>query len=231
MRMRTMRGFSLLCGSVLFLAALSSVVAQSHPDVTIQLHSKWTGLGGAKESALSVVQKNGRCYINGQVAESKLVEELLRQVEAPADSASLANLGITQNWLNDNAAPAYSAHAQDLPKVDRGAFMSSFRDLSWLENLTPLLLGVGHTDDFPAIELTIQKSDGSKIIVASTRQNVFMVPFDITENGVKRQSYNAGLARAMVELMPAKFTNRERLGGDNLRAVVTDVVIGNMPKA
>lgn len=210
--------------ALLFAAAPTGAV-QPDDHVSITIHSKWVGLRGAKESVATVMQLRGQCYVNGKVVESKLVEDLLRELAAPVDAPSLTNLGITQSWLDQNAGPAYADHAKDQPKVDKDKFLASYRDLSLVESLKPELLRDGWTDDYPTIEIKIQKGSDAPIMLTSKHQNVFMIPFDISQGAATRTSYNAKLAQAIVGLLPANFTNRDRLSGNNLRSLVADKVI------
>jgi hypothetical protein len=226
-RIREWSNAFVFCLGVIALLSVAVPTGAIQPDdhVSITIHSKWVGLGGAKESVATVMQLRGQCYVNGKVVESKLVEDLLRELAAPAEAPSLANIGIDQTWLDKNAGPAYAGHANDRPKVDKGKFLASYRNLSLVESLTPNLLREGWTDDYPTIEVKIQKGNDAPIVLTSKHQNVFMIPFDISQGKTARTSYNAKLAQAIVALLPANFTNRDRLGGNNLRSLVADKVI------
>lgn len=201
--------------------------AQLSDHISIQIRSKWVGLGGMKESAASVEQRAGRCYVNGKLTSAAVVETFLRELAAAAETPSLANLGINKSWLDQNATPAYANHANDQPKVDRNKFLTSFRNVSLVETLVPELVKDGWTDDYPTVEVKITRN-GKTTMLTSKRQNVFMVPFEINEGGTTRQSYNARLAQALVAFLPANFTNLDRLNGKDLRSVVADKVIYKM---
>jgi hypothetical protein len=229
MRSPTILDFTFFCGLILTALAIlpATVAAQSNDHVSIQAHSGWVGLGGRKESVATAKAVRGQCYVDGKLVDSKLIDNFLRELNAPADAPSLANLGITQTWLDQNAVAAYANHAQDQPKVDRAKFLASFRNLALVEKLLPELVRGGWTDDYPSLELKVD--EGGKIsTVTSKRQNLFMIPFEITENGATRTSYNAKLARALVAWLPANFANRDRLGGNNLRSLLADKVIMQM---
>jgi hypothetical protein len=193
-------------------------------SLSVKIVSKWIGLGGTKESSFTLQQRQGVCYLNGKRIESKLVENVLREIDTPADTATLANLGITQSWLNENAAPAWAVHETDVPKPERTKFLATYRDLAVVESLLPDLLHGGWTDDYPSIEVTVQRGTNTTT-VTSKRQNLFMIPFEITENGAARTSFNAGLSRALAALMADNFTNRERLNGTNLKGLVADAIL------
>ena len=229
MRTRRARGIVWSGIALVFLVVAAAPVAsaQLSDHISIQIRSKWVGLGGMKESSASVEQRAGRCYVNGRLVSPEVVENFLRQLGAAAETPSLANLGITKSWLDQNATPAFALHKNDQPPVDRTKFLASFRDLSLVETLMPELVKDGWTDDYPTVEIKIQRN-GKSTVVSSKRQNVFMVPFEITEDGATRLTYNAKFAVALVALLPANFTNLDRLNGKDLRSVVADKVIYKM---
>jgi hypothetical protein len=213
-----------LVGGLALLATNPAHGQAPEPNVSLKIVSKWIGLGGTKESSFTLQRHQGVCYLNGKVVESKLVDTVLREVDAKAETASLANLGITQSWLNDNAGPAWAIHETDIPKPDRTKFLATYRDRAIIESLLPDLLHGGWTDDYPSIEVTVQRGTATTT-VTSKRQNLFMIPFEIAENGATRNSFNAGLSRALAALMAENFTNRERLNGTNLKGLVADSVL------
>lgn len=223
MKISTIVALILTNGLALFLAG--SVPAQpTDQTISVKIVSKWVGLGGARESSFTLHQVKGVCYLNGKVVESKLVDTLLREIDTPAETATLANLGITQSWLNDNAGPAWAIHETDVPKPDKTKFMAAYRDIAVIESLMSDLLRSGWTDDYPTVEIAVQRGT-TNTTVQTKRQNLFMIPFEITENGTVRQSFNAGISRAVAALMAQGFTNRDRLAGTNLRGLVADAVL------
>lgn len=211
----------LACGLALL---LGNTVRAQDQTISVKIVSKWIGLGGAKESSFTLQQVRGVCYLNGKVIESKLVDTLLREIDTPAETATLANLGITKSWLNDNAGEAWRVHETDIPKPDRTKFLTAYRDLSVIDGLKPELLRGGWTDDYPSVEITVQRGTATTT-VTSKRQNLFMIPFEVTSDGATRTSFNAGIARAMAALMEPSFTNRDRLDGAKLRYLVAEAVL------
>lgn len=229
--MRTRRALGIAGYGIILMflvgAAAPIASAQLSDHISIKIRSKWVGLGAMKESSASVEQRAGRCYVNGKLTSAAVVETFLRELAAAAETPSLANLGINKTWLEQNATPAFADHANDQPKVERNNFLTSFRNVSLVESLLPQLIQGGWTDDYPTIEVKIERN-GKTTLLSSKRQNVFMVPFEINEGGTTRQSYNAKLAQALVAFLPTNFTNLDRLSGKNLRSVVAEKVIDKM---
>jgi hypothetical protein len=219
--------------ALLFLCPLLSspprVSAQTSEVESIEIKSTWNGLGPASESKLSLRQKDGRFVAGGQSIDKGLVENFLRQLEAPADAPTLEGLGISIEWLQAKAESALPDRLKEADQSEKNLFLDSFRDVRLIEKLLPAILGGGWTDDFPEFELRVEMKDGSTVRVRSSRQNTLMLPFDIVESGGgTRLSYNAQLSRAIASLLPPEFTNRERLRGARLPDVVADKVMSEI---
>jgi hypothetical protein len=218
---------------LLFLCPLLSTppraCAQASEVESIEIKSAWNGLGPFSESKLSVRQQDEKFFAGGKPISSALVENLLRELKAAADAPTLEAIGITEEWLQANAESALPKSLKESDQSEKNLFLDSFRNIGLIEKLLPAILGGGWTDDYPQFELRVRMKDGSTIRVGSSRQNALMVPLAIVESGsVGRLSYNAGLSRAIASLLPRKFTNRERLSGEGLPAVVARKVMGEI---
>jgi hypothetical protein len=216
---------------ILLLFALSLVshpttVAQVSGSVTsIEIRSRWGGLGPAGDSSLRINQQKGVFRANGKRIDSKLVESLLRELDASVEIGTLTNLGIDESWLRANADEVLPERLKREPQNEKDLFLDSYRNMRLVEKLLPEILSQGWTDDFPEVLIRINKKDSSEIRLTSSRQNIFMTPFVIEENGRIRASFNANLSRAIAALLPKDFTNRERLEGARLKFLVAEKVV------
>ena len=76
--------------------------------------------------------------------------------------------------------------------------------------------------------MQIVRVDGSATRLSSERQNIFMVPFTIDDQSDSHLSYNTRISRAMAELLPTGFLNRERLNGTELKSIVSERVMSRI---
>ena len=207
---------------------MGTATVQSQPSAsvkTLEIHSKWSGLGPTENSTLRIEQRKTEYRTGGKRVDSMLVEELLREIDLTSEKSTLQNLGITESWLQSNVETALPKRLRDHSQNEKDLFLTSFRDIRLIEELLPHILRQGWTDDFPSIELRIVRNNGSTMLLTSERQNIFMTPFLIDQDGSARLSYNADLSRAIAALLPKGFTNRERLEGDHLASEVADSVM------
>jgi hypothetical protein len=199
--------------------------AQAEQVRTIKVKSVWEGLGPRSESKLTIRRRKDGFYRDGVRLDGVPVEDLLREVRFDAGAPTLQNLGITEQWLRDTAEGALPDRLKKAEQNEKDLFLNSYRDVGLIEKLLPQITRGGWTDDYPSFSLRIMKADGSEVVVASDRQNVFMIPFAVAEAGELRYSFNANLGRAAAALLPGDFTNRERLHGDRLQHVIAEAVM------
>ena len=197
----------------LFLGFNFQCFAQAAEEVeSININSSWSGLAPTSRSQLEIKQKNGKFYAKGKVVETRLIEEVLMQIDNK-QTQTLESLEITQKWLDENAAKNLPDRLKNALPNEKEFFLNAFRDIKLVEKILPRLFGSWtdekgvryvkySTDDYPEFEMTIRKKDGSTRRVASRSQTLFM--FD-----------NPRLGRAVAALLPEKFTNRRRLNGDS----------------
>jgi hypothetical protein len=196
--------------------------AQSQDVDLIKIRSSWSGLGPAKTSILTIKQKKGKFYADGKEIEARLIDELLKQIGSE-EKRTLESLGITQEWLDANAEKTLPDWLKKSLPNEKELFLKSFRDIKLVEKILPRLFeswtdekGIYHmkywTDDYPEVKVEMQKTDGSTIRIASSRQILFM--FD-----------NPKLGRAIAALLPKKFANRERLNGDYLSQEIAKEIL------
>lgn len=205
-------------------------VAQARDVQQIKIVSSWGGLGTPRKNEL-VIRNTGKDYrANGDRVEKKIVDYLIAAIDEPEiKKFELSNIGITQEWLNANAtlgAEEYANHyissgAQNQQEL----FYSSFKNLQFVEKLLPSLLRGGWTDDYPQLQVEVIEKDGSKIVVSSDEQPLFMLPFEIRRTGAEFKTFNANISRAIGSLLPKKFVNKGRLTGTGLRGKLAEKVM------
>jgi hypothetical protein len=213
----------------LFIFCASSF-AQTHEASKIRILSVWEGLGKPQKSNLLIIRKSKGYYADGNKIETHLVENLLKAAAAPAmKQIEPANLGITEEWLNANAEAGFKEYVgyqlSSVAPNQQQLYLSSFKDIQSIRKILPaVLLGIW-TDDVPYVEVEITEADGSKTIISSDKQPTFMLPWKIEKNGQTFETYNAEISRALTALLPKKFTNRERLSGENFRYILAQSVM------
>lgn len=208
--------------NLILLILCAFVFAQTREVKEIKINSSWGGLGTPQKSELIIAHKPKGYYAGGDRVEKHLVDNLLGAIDEPEiKKFELANLGITQEWLDANAQAgiedyAASYFSMSAPK-QKQLYLSSFKNLQFIEKIIPKVLNGGWTDDYPSFGVEITEADGTKIIVGSDEQPEFMLPWEIVRNGKTTRTYNANISRALVALLPKKFANRDRLSGKYLR--------------
>lgn len=214
---------------LLFLNCIFSF-AQTREVQEIKITSAWGGLGTPQKSELLIIHKPKGYYAKGKKIEKQLIDNLLYALDEPEiKEFQAANLGITQEWLNANAEIGVKEYADYYFSVaapnQKELYLSSFKNLQFVEKLLPSILRGGWTDDYPNFGVETTELDGSKIVVGSDEQPSFMLPWEIVQNGKTIHTYNANISRALVALLPKKFANKDRLSGENLRRVLASSVM------
>ena len=135
------------------------------------------------------------------------------------------NLGLTRSWLKTNYERLLQAYSSKEGQVFPN---TSERQRSWLTNaladidlLAEVLrgsFGGRWTDDYPTLELRFEHNDGKVVeqilLLKTTAQPSFMLPWEVHDGTNLCLSGNADISRAVVQLLPLGFLNRDRLNGD-----------------
>jgi hypothetical protein len=211
----------------------SGVMARIPGVAQIHIVSTWGGLGSPRHEELIITRKSGSYFANGNPVKNQLVNDLLAAVDAPViEKPDLDNLGLTQEWLEANAEKGVKEYAEAYFQMAapnlQALYLASFKNQSLIGNLLPSLLRGGWTDDYPGIEVEITEDSGAKVLVTSTEQQLFMLPWEVSGDGQTVKTYNIDISRAIAALLPAKFTNRARVAGEGFRRVLADAVMQNI---
>lgn len=206
-----------------------SAIAQIQEIKKIHIVSNWDGLGPSGHSELIIERKSDGYRAKGKRIDDGLVRDLLEALNAPPMSPNLSNLGITQNWLDANANLAlksYSAESYErAAENQRALFSTAFRDITLIARLMTRIIRGYSTDDYPSFQMEILKIDGQSVFVSTQEQPIFMLPLVISTDAQEIKTYNANISRAIANLLPLKFTNRERLSGSALLYDVAEKVM------
>jgi hypothetical protein len=202
------------------LFVLSIARAQTKDVQTITIQSTWGGLGTPARSSL-VIKREGNQYIaNQQSIRVEQVGAFLRAIEArPIQEPNPSNLGITPQWLREHVEEAgrnaiyfdYQAGAADQKEL----FRKAFEDEKTIQERLKSVYASFHTDDYPGMNIELKLVDGEVIKITSSSQHPFMIPWKIAQGKATTITYNADISRALFEMLPEKFTNREALTAEN----------------
>lgn len=213
----------------LFLLPLSTL-AQSKQAIQIRIVSSWGGLGTPAQNELLITRTPTGYYSHGKKIEAQLITNLVDALNSPAISKiDLANLGVTQAWLDANAERGVREYADNYfssaaPNL-QALYLSTFKNLRLMNRLLPSLYRSRWTDDYPLVEIEVTKRDGSKVVATSEAQQIFMLPWQVKRGRLKSTTYNANISRMLAALLPTEFVNRERLSAKNLNHVLAEAVM------
>jgi hypothetical protein len=214
---------AIVTGTSVVLAGGRSSVASE-----IKISSYWGGLGAPQKTEITIHRKNGKYYLDHKSVESSLIEELVSALNEPViNGPDFPNLGITPQWLKENAVPAATkgaANFVDAAQNQKDLYVNSFNDPELLHKVVPGMFQFVRTDDYPSTDIALKFEDGSVLTAESHSWYEFMLPWKLSRNG--ETTYNADISRAVAALMPNKATNRERLAGKGLDVALAESVMG-----
>jgi hypothetical protein len=214
---------------VLILLGASTVLAGDNPKVVkeVAIKSYWGGLGTPQKTELVILNEKGKYYLGHKSVDSNLVEALVSALNEPAiQEPNLANLGITPQWLKENAVSAALKNAasfSDAAQNQKELFIKSFSNSDVMNKIVPGMFRFVRTDDYPSAGVVVTFDDGSSLSADSRAWYEFMLPWKLSRNG--ETTYNGDISRALAALMPKKATNRERLAGQGFDAALAEMVM------
>lgn len=201
----------------------SFVALAQQPTVrNITIESDWGGLADSAHLKLFIHGRNGKVYLGEKVIESSRIEALLAALRSevlPTPEAS--NLGITREWLQQNA----STITEDAAPNQQALFEETFSNPKTIERLLPSLFRFWRFDDYPGMRITVAFANGQRWVAASDSYYPFMLPWTVALNGQRQTKiYNADISRAIAAVMPAGSLNRGRLDDAELKKELADAV-------
>jgi hypothetical protein len=189
-------------------------VCVSAPEpLRIEIKSSWQGQGEPDARDLTITGKNNRYTTNGRRVDARAVQALIEALHEPVvDEPSLAQCGITQQWLLANYRQGLEDYTHEkiknlsLKQVE--LFKEQFTVLAHAETAFSELFKTWHTDDYPEMSVTVFTA-GRQFEIQSNSQKPFMLPW--VGKDAHGGGYNCRISQAIAALLPSKFVNRERL--------------------
>jgi len=196
----------------------------------IKIQSQWSGLGTPQQTTVVIQYEQGVYKLGRNRVDAASVEALVEAIKQPAiPKPTLEGLDLTTAWLQQQIA--------DIPNKatwwklkggtprQRELFEKSFTDPDFVSTVLPSLFSFSRTDDYPSIEITLTRDDGSIISVSSHSQYSFMLPWDISTAGDTLSTFNSKVSSAIAKLMPKKATNRERILDEEFNVELGEAVM------
>ncbi len=214
-----------VCVAGLGLIVFPQLLAQQQGVKQITIKSSWGGLGFVKPTELSIL-RHGDTYRSGRNRiDARLVEALSTALHEPEiTKPDLANLGITQEWLEQQSSKEYPGSFVYSAPNQRVLYKSSFTSLPVIEQVVPELFNFSRSDDYPGIEVVVTFDDGNTLSASSDSQYLFMLPWKVKGSSGTVSTYNADISRAVAALMPRKAANRYRIAGEGLASDLGEAV-------
>jgi len=125
-------------------------------------------------------------------------------------------MGIDTAWLQTHVEVAgqnaSTIRFNDGTPAQKRFFREKFTDSSTLQSRLDDVYRGFHTDDYPGMKVEVHLDNGDAITASSNSQHPLMLPWCVAvDNAPCKKTYNAHISTALYDLLPEKFTNRERL--------------------
>ena len=182
----------------------------------IEIESSWFGYLGQSKSTLVITGHDQKYSAHGHRVSAQAVERLLAALhEPPVERLSMESCGIDSHWLSANTEPALSdfLHRKPTPKLI-ALFRSKFTDVTVLQQVLENIYASSHSDDYPEMRVSVLRNGEKEFVLHSESQHPFMLPW-MVEGGSQPANFNCRINQAIAALLPAKFTNRDRLAISN----------------
>jgi hypothetical protein len=195
---------------------------QQSTATEIKIDSFENGLGSSSHREVVIQARDGKSYLGRDVIDSGLIEALLAALRSPILATPQAgNLGITPEWLRDNADVTAKGGAPN----QQALFREAFSDPTTIDQLLPSRFKFLKFDNYPTLRVTVKFAKGDQWTAVSKSYYPFMLPWAVNANGQTQTTYNADIPRAIAALMPKGALNRERLNDDELKTELVDAVM------
>lgn len=174
------------------------------------------GLGIA-ESNLVYLPRGDGFVVNGRRVSRTQIESLVRALQAPIiDDPNMENLGIDQEWLTGHADATFHEVSWAGEPNQQALFRAAYTNRSVISSLIPHLFAYALMDDNSVIKVELKLADGTAWFLSSSSYYDFMLPWKISMPGVERETFDAGVSRALAAILPSKTVNLDRIRGDEL---------------
>ena len=232
--------------SILFLVTLAATylcaaaVAGPPSPNHILITAEYRGWSSASTN-LTLKLSNGVYAAGTYTVAPALISNLMTAAKRPWPKAGTnawprftidpANLGLNAAWVKTNyerLLQGYSTNSETGPfpnasERQRAWLTNALADVELLGEALRGCFGAFWTDDYPSLELRFEHDDGQtveQVFRLNTRaQPPFMLPWEVYDGTNEFTSGNADISRAVVQILPPGFLNRDRLSGDLFQMV------------
>ena len=212
-----LRNGVMLCG--LFLTPLSLACSHATPRAReIRIESEDRGWASSpnrnslNRSSLTVSRRGNEYWAGNRQIPADEVNSLVSAVLAPPiETLSLRSLGVTDDWLHKLATEELARYEKERGKLtagEEGLFLAGFHDRQLVRSS---IVGIPPTDTSANVQVTVLFDCGAPLLVTSSSQDGFMVPWVISRSGRNQTTFNADISRAIARIVPEDFMNRNRL--------------------
>ncbi len=174
-----------------------------------------TPFEGITDKELIHFVTNHKQITENMPVDAEKIEHLLQIIRAePIPKLDIAQFGLTQEWLRENAIEALEKKLKDF-KPDE------FPDIEIKKKeLVPELIKQKHihlyysgkwTDDHPIIKLTVHFNDGKTLKINSKAQHTYMVPWQIETESQTIKSYDLRITKAINKILPPRCPAFEKI--------------------
>jgi hypothetical protein len=205
--------------------------SEAEDAIRIEINSSWTGLGASRDNSITITGKGGKYSTDGGKVNAIAVAELLSALADPiVEGPKLEGCGVDEAWLQKN----YRAGLKDYihRKIDSLSlkqvelFRSQFANVTNADTAFAELFKNWHTDDYPRLSVSVHHGQ-RQYGVQSTSQYPFMLPW-VGLDG-PRGGYNCRISRALANVIPKDFPNRNRLVvGQAFRLELTEQIMDSI---
>jgi hypothetical protein len=180
---------------------------------------------------LRAERRGNAYYANGTLVDDRLVDRLAAALKAPViPGLDLPSIGVTPSWLHDHAEAALQSLAGGSPTPRQSVlFVNNFENIAVMERVIHRYYdGLGWTDDYPRVTVNVRFGDGHSVAVTSLAQKDYMLPWTLRSATGVRETFNAGISRAIAALLPVDTSNRKRLLGAHLVSQLAGALVSNI---
>lgn len=202
----------------LIVCSLIAVPCLAQSQVTsITVKSTWDGMGQPRSSELVIKQKKGHYYADSNRVPDLMIQSFMTAIENAAKQGSeLERLGLNSEWLKNNAGAALRNHLQNweykaMSPEQKELFVNSFSNIELMNAALSKQEGLVTLDDFPEINVQIRKENSVEYSLKLTASPDFLHEWSVTNLAGNFETSDVAISLALGELLPPKFTNRERL--------------------
>lgn len=192
---------------------LSSSLLNAEEVKEISITSSQSAGFGRNYQEVYLITKKGDQFFSGSRAVDKLsIDFLLRAVRQPTLlKLDMGNLEIGKSWVNRNEEIFLSG----LSRTQAKQLKVELQKPGTIEKSVLAYFKSVWSEDVAKLEVVITLSSGT-IVLRSESQKAFMLPWVVQVGNAKRTTWDAGIARALADIMEAGALNRQRLTGVGL---------------